>query len=360
MHEVYLARGLLATTAIEGNTLTEKEVEAFLHGKLKLPPSREYLKQEVSNILVGFRQILLSLKPGKPVPITPDTIKEFNRAVLNKLELEDDIVPGKIRQNSVGVGRYLGAPSQDCEYLVERLCEWLNSVDIPDGEEVIYGLIKCIIGHIYLAWIHPFGDGNGRTARLMEAKFLLEAGVPSPAAHLLSNHYNLTRTEYYRQLDRASQANDVMGFMEYAIRGFVDQLREQIEHIKSQQLTVSWVNYVHEKLSEKTPATRRQKAVLLAMTDKGVLKAPEIKQLSPAIAAEYATKTPKTISRDMNHLVRLELVEVSRAGYRARVDVMQAFLPKTKKALEMQQVHPAPVAPKPQLELGFEPQVEAA
>src|SRR5687768_9629363 len=59
LHQIYLARGLLATTAIEGNTLTVEEVEAFLDNKLKLPPSREYLKQEVGNVLAGFRQILV-------------------------------------------------------------------------------------------------------------------------------------------------------------------------------------------------------------------------------------------------------------------------------------------------------------
>lgn len=356
MHQVYLARGLLATTAIEGNTLTVEEVEAFLDNKLKLPPSREYLKQEVANIMSSFQVILDSLKPDRPqLPITTGEIQRFNKMVLHKLDHDDGVVPGEIRKNSVGVGRYLAAPAEDCEYLLQRLCEWLNSVPMPDGEEVIYGLIKSIIGHLYLAWIHPFGDGNGRTARLLEAKFLLEAGVPSAAVHLLSNHYNLTRTEYYRQLDRASKANDVLGFMQYAVRGFVEQLREQIEEIRAQQITVSWVNYIHETLRDKTPATRRQKELLIAMTGRGPLKANEIRQLTPGLAAHYAQKTPKTVSRDLNNLVRLKLVEPSKAGYEARVELMLAFLPKSKKALkDAQQVQAAKVEPKPpQLELGL-------
>jgi Fic family protein len=60
-------------------------------------------------------------------------------------------------------------------------------------------LMKAILTHLYIAWIHPFGDGNGRTARLAELQILLAAGMPMPASHLLSNHYNTTRTDLYRQ-----------------------------------------------------------------------------------------------------------------------------------------------------------------
>jgi hypothetical protein len=72
--------------------------------------------------------------------------------------------------------------------------------------DAVYAILKAMVAHLYLAWTHPFGDGNGRTARLIEFHILLSAGVPSPAAHLFSNHYNQTRAEYYRQLDRASKS----------------------------------------------------------------------------------------------------------------------------------------------------------
>jgi Fic family protein len=86
----------------------------------------------------------------------------------------------------------------------------------------VYAILKAVVAHLYLAWIHPFGDGNGRTARLVEFQILLSSGVPSPAAHLLSNHYNQTRSEYYRQLDRASKSGgELAPFIEYGARGFV-------------------------------------------------------------------------------------------------------------------------------------------
>ena len=66
---------------------------------------------------------------------------------------------------------------------------------------------------------HPFGDGNGRTGRLLELAILLEAGLPQPVCHLLSNHYNLTRASYYREPDRGSRTSDgIYGFIAYAWR----------------------------------------------------------------------------------------------------------------------------------------------
>ncbi len=361
LHRVYLARGLLATTAIEGNTLTEREVRDLIDGKLKLPPSRQYLADEIDNVLAACNGMLRDAKRGHRIPLSAKLIKEFDSLVLRGLNLDREIVPGEIRKHSVGVGSYRGAPAEDCDYLLDRLCEWLNSeFKATQGDEIVVGLIKSIVAHVYLAWIHPFGDGNGRTARLLEFKFLLEAGVPSAAAHLLSNHYNLTRSEYYRQLDRTSKSNgDLLPFIEYAVVGFVDQIREQIEKVQAQQFAVAWINYVHEKFgSQKSPSDRRQRDVVLAMaTREGFIKASDIKQLDAQIAAQYANKTPKTVSRDLNRLKKLRLVEVTAEGYRANTRITRAFLPVSiGNSTSQDQPAPEPSSEsKPQLELGLFP-----
>jgi hypothetical protein len=49
MHKLFLAKGALATTAIEGNTLSEQEVLGHIERRLKLPPSKEYLGQEIDH-----------------------------------------------------------------------------------------------------------------------------------------------------------------------------------------------------------------------------------------------------------------------------------------------------------------------
>jgi Fic family protein len=208
LYLVYLAKGALATTAIEGNTLSEQEVLNHLEGKLKLPPSREYLAQEIDNVVRGCNSILAEISSRRQPDLDRNRIEELNRIILNKLSLEEGVVPGEVRRHGVTVARYRGAPAEDCAYLLERLCQWLASPDFaPAGEFSIQtSILKAIVAHLYLAWIHPFGDGNGRTARLVEFQILICSGVPAPAAHLLSNHYNQTRTEYYRQLDHASRS----------------------------------------------------------------------------------------------------------------------------------------------------------
>src|SRR5919202_5399853 len=136
------------------------------------------------------------------------------------------------------------------EELLGELCEWLNGPDFTAPTEdwrVPYEIIKAALAHLYLAWVHPFGDGNGRTARLLEFRILLAAGVPSPATHLLSNHYNQTRSEYYRQLARTSESGgDVMPFIVYAVQGFLDGLREQLKTIRQQQFDDRWEQFVYE------------------------------------------------------------------------------------------------------------------
>ena len=57
LHLLYLAKGAGATTAIEGNSLIEKEVLRHLEGKLKMPLSKEYLTQEIDNIVTVCNQI---------------------------------------------------------------------------------------------------------------------------------------------------------------------------------------------------------------------------------------------------------------------------------------------------------------
>jgi len=186
LHRLYLAKGALATTAIEGNTLTEQEVLQHLEGKLKLPRSKEYLGQEIDNIVGACNRIGKRLAMGD-TGLTPKGLCEFNQWVLEKLPPEGKEVPGELRDYSVLVGNvYRGAPAQDCRPLLERYCEWLASEDFkaPRGMETAYAILKAIVAHLYFAWIHPFGNGNGRTARLVELQILLAAGVPPPTAHL--------------------------------------------------------------------------------------------------------------------------------------------------------------------------------
>lgn len=333
LHRVYLAKGARATTAIEGNTLSEEEVQARIDGDLELPPSKEYLGREIDNIVSVCNEILPRLlRDERARALSPDLIREYNARVLKDLSLDDGVVPGRLRTHSVGVGRYRGAPAEDCEHLLARLCEWLQSDSFRVPEHgIAIDIVKAVLAHLYLAWIHPFGDGNGRTARLMEFHILVAAGVPSPAAHLMSNHYNETRSEYYRQLDRASQSGgDILPFLQYALRGFVDQLAKQIEFIRDQQWDVTWRNYVHEQFKNATGAAVRQRHLVLdlsATRGSDWVAIAELPRVTARTAEAYARKTHKTLTRDLNALKKLNLIAIEDGKVRARRDIILAFLP---------------------------------
>jgi Fic family protein len=333
LHLIYLAKGALATTAIEGNTLSEREVIQRIEGKLQLPPSKEYLGQEIDNIVKACNLIAEELFKGTSSDICVADIKNYSKLVLENLTLDEGIVPGEIRTYSVGVARYRAAPHEDCEYLLERLCDWLNTGFKEPKEElkIAFGILKAIMAHLYLAWIHPFGDGNGRTARMIEFQALISSGVPSAAAHLLSNHYNATRTEYYRQLDQSSQSPDgEFSFIKYALRGFIDGLKSQLSEVKEQQLKVTWENYIHDMFREKdSPANTRRRLLILDLSEKKALvSAAKLREISPRVAAEYSRKTSKTLIRDIAKLQELDLIEISKGEVRAKREKILAFLPR--------------------------------
>jgi Fic family protein len=333
---VYLTKGALATTAIEGNTLTEEEARRVVDHQLKLPPSREYLGVEIRNVLAAYNEVKDELMADSSRPLRVQDLLRYNELILRGLEehLEDTVVPGQFRDYSVGVGGYRAAPARDLEYLVERLCEWLNSdeFDAPDDALELaapYAIIKAMFAHVYLAWIHPFGDGNGRTARLLELWVLLKAGFPAPVTQLLSNHYNATRSEYYRQLNRASQTGEVVAFLNYAAQGFVDHLREQLDTIWRQEFADRWEQYVYQVFGHgKTESARRRLKLVLDLSQQpGPVARAQLRRMTPDMVELYSGKTDKTLTRDLNALRELDLIRRVRAGWVPRNEVILGFKP---------------------------------
>ena len=331
LHNIYLAKGTLATAAIEGNTLSEEDALKRIEGKKDLPPSKEYLGQELDNIIEACNLIAKRLFDDGDNQLSSNKIKEFNALILDKLPAKDDVEPGKIRQHDVGVGRYKAVPHQDCEYLLDQYCDFINTqFNAPTGKEIVFGVIKAIFAHIYFALIHPFADGNGRTARLIELKILLSVGVPMPAAQLLNNHYNQTRNEYYRQLDMISKKNgDVIEFIEYAVQGYVDGLKEQLDIIRGYQFDVAWTNHIHKTFKDKdTPTNVRKRNLVLDLSKENSTPLHKINDVSPRIAGAYAGKDFRTILRDVNTLSAMGLIFKTIAGIRPKIQFINAFLPK--------------------------------
>lgn len=337
LNQVSLERGVHGTTAIEGNTLTQEQIHAIAERESKVPPSQAYQRQEVENLLRLFEDITHDCLANQgPPPLSPERLKDQHSRLMVGQPEKDDVAPGEFRTHNVMVGRYRGAPPEDCEYLVGRLCDWLNAeMAAPTGSDealrIPQAFVLAIVAHLHLAWIHPFGDGNGRISRLLEHELMLRAGIPVPAAHLLSDHYNKTRDRYYAALERTSRAEGypVEDFVHYAVEGLVDGLRDHIEKVQAMQMSIMWGSYVHERFrGMHTAAKARMRDVVLALPAEEWTRADDIIMLSKDINRAYQGKTSKTITRDLNELEQMDLVERRRGkGVRPRIEVMAAFLP---------------------------------
>ncbi len=332
LSQVFLAKGVHGTTAIEGNSLTEEQVRHRLAGGRPLPPTQEYLGQEVDNIVTGYNHLVAQLNAGVPHRLTPDDLSTLNRIVLEGLEIEEGVTPGEFRQGFVVVGDYRSPSAEHVRDLLERGCDWLNSGTWEQvyGGQFVLPILRAIMSHLYIAWVHPFGDGNGRTARLVEFDLLIRAGVPIASAHLLSDYYNRTRMRYYRALSDARQSP--IAFISYAVEGLREMLREQIAMIREFQYEVTWANYVYTSFrpGEDSRAARRQRAVLLALGEQAEpVPISAIATLTPTLAIMYGQVQPRTLTLDLGALHDAGLITVEQGAVRANLKLIRAFLPAT-------------------------------
>ncbi|MDE0498000.1 MAG: Fic family protein [Acidimicrobiaceae bacterium] len=337
LHRHALIRGAQATVAIEGNTLTVEQVASIYAGEFSAPQSRAYQEREVRNVLEAFERLDGMVMEDGNLHLSAELICETNRWVLDGVDPDAASAPGTIRSHSVVVGPYVGPPARDCWHLLERLAEWLDGDDFrpTSGESdenrdaFARTVLSALLAHLYIAWIHPFPDGNGRTARLLEYVILARSGmVPLAAANLMANHFNLTRDRYYARLAAASRERDVLGFLAYGIEGLVDGLVEHSAAVRAQHLGLAWQSYVAETMARfpTSPASERQRALVMALAPGEKVPRSDIAGLTPQLAQQYARTGPRTLARDLNRLEYAGLIDVSTEGISARVDLMSAFL----------------------------------
>ncbi|MCD6584669.1 MAG: Fic family protein [Desulfobacteraceae bacterium] len=330
-----LIKGAQATTAIEGNTLSEEEIEKLAEG-WTLPPSKEYLEIEVRNILEAFNFLLHEIvSGGKTQIITPEVIKDFHRMIGKNLGEHLDAVPGRFRQDNRVVGTYRAPDYKYVPELIEKLCRWLRKeFHYNDGQNFPTSVIQAMITHVYIEWIHPFGDGNGRTGRLLEFYILLRAGLPNIVSHILSNFYNQTRPEYYRQLDQARKNKNLTGFIKYAVRGFRDGLKENLTVIQESQFFIFWHYFIYEVFADvkytKKTAFKRKRDLILQMPINKEFDVDEILELTPIIAKTYATVNRATVLRDLKELQELNLLIKIGRKFQANTRILKSLMPSKK------------------------------
>ncbi len=333
--QVSLKKGAKATTAIEGNTLTDEEIDKIDKGT-KLRPSKEYQEIEVRNILEAQNKLLRKITIQNECKIISlKLLKLFNQLVGRNLGDHFDAIPGKLRKNDVVVGIKYRAPDyQDVESLLTKFCEWsIKEFHFEKGQTFADSKIQAIVSHVYIAWIHPFGDGNGRTARLLEFYIMLRSGTPDLASHLLSNFYYETRSEYYRHLEQSTKTGDLTDFIAYAIRGYGDGLQDILNKVQKNQFEIAWINYIHNTFQTNKVKgisefiNKRRRALILAIPLNKKLTIDEILNLNVEIVSTYKIKSRRTFMRDIKELIDLELLKNEDDLYRANIILLMKYFP---------------------------------
>ena len=348
LSQVYLRRGAWATAQIEGNPLTEVEVNQLLDQGTTAASTEKYQEQEILNVMKVLQGIEAEVSgrlfaPQSAIPLfelSEDWVKRINLQLLENLEVPDHVHPGVYRTVEVGVMRYRAAPVEDVPFLMDKFCSWINELivnaQVAEREQGAgFGfaclIIAAILAHLYFAWIHPFGDGNGRTARMIECAILAHSGlVPWISTNILSDYYNRTRDNYYQRLDAASDVNDLVGFVRYGIKGFLDQVTRQVNEVQNFQRQISWVSYIHEKYSgiQVNEKLRRQKNLALRLEEGSPKSVRNLISNDPYISKWYSTLSSKTLKRDLDELVKFGLVATQdRKTYEANVKAIDGFKP---------------------------------
>jgi len=227
-------RAVYGTTALEGNPLSEAEVSKQLEildqqgeQALQAPKlSREQI--QILNSSMAQAWVKNRFRPGKG-PLQVSDVLEIHRMVTNLSDMKDNL-PGKFRTFDVTVGSpeaggvHKGAPHARVPAFMNGFVDFINSRKMMEAEHPV---IRALLAHFFLVTIHPFGDGNGRVSRLVEAAILFQNGYNVHGFYGLSNYFYRHELEYKTSLQRccAQIPFDVTGILRFGLDGFAQELR---------------------------------------------------------------------------------------------------------------------------------------
>jgi len=221
-HET-LVRSAHHSTSIEGNPLSLEEVTDLIEGRDVTAHPRE--KREVLNYVevLDFIDRRYQNRPDKPV--TEDTILQLHRLVVRDILAEHEA--GYYRQVPVVVGipatgevRFRPPDWDEVPGQMANLTAWLNS---PQANELM-PVLHAGITHYEFVRIHPFVDGNGRTARALATLILYRRGFDTRRFFALEEYYNIDRPSYYDALAITDESGDLTEWLEYFVQGIAVEM----------------------------------------------------------------------------------------------------------------------------------------
>ena len=282
------------STHIEGTQLTLSEAQKILAGK------------PVKGVRPDDRQELLNYKDAmnfvseyldRKSEITEEMIRDIHRILVKDVR-GGSLEPGRYRriQNYVvnsltGEIIYTPPPSEDVPALMNEFVDWLN-----DEKDISPILMAGVAQHRFVD-IHPFLDGNGRTARVLCTLILYQNGYDFKRLFSLSEFYDKNRRQYYDSIQSVREMGmDTTVWLEYFVRGLKNQMLE----VKNKGEVAIRKEVVIER-AEMLNLNDRQRKILMYLLEEKRASVDEIGRMFDFVR--------RTIQRDLAKMVELGLIK---------------------------------------------------
>ncbi|MBI5399508.1 Fic family protein [Candidatus Saganbacteria bacterium] len=280
------------STSIEGNPLNLEQVKIIADGGKLV--AREKDKQEVINYLAALKSLE---KTAKDKVFSEKAILGIQKIITRNILSDKDC--GKYRQqmvyviNSFGQTVFTPPPVTAVPKLAADLIKWLNS---PAAQEINPVLAAGIV-HYELVRIHPFVDGNGRTARALATLILYQRNFDIKHFFALDDYYNENRQAYYDALQYIDpQTRDLTQWLEYFTEGVMVQmnkLRAKIDRLAREPIF----------------GQLKGRVILKERQWKALEQLQETKEITNLEYQKVSGITRETAKRDLAFLVKQNILE---------------------------------------------------
>jgi Fic family protein len=291
-----------SSTHIEGNGLSLEEVSKLAIGRNVSATRKD--KQEVLNYL----QVLSSLDDHIPKnEFTKEWLLNTHKAVVKKT-LNKPADEGSLRNRQVVVGyrdsdghivvTFTPPKTNEAPKLVKVFFDWLNNNETKKLNPVIVAGVT----HYEIVRIHPFIDGNGRTARIMATIIFLMTGFDTRRFFALDDYYDSDRLAYYDALKTVDPKTlDITKWLEY----FCEGVAFSVNRVKEKVLTLSGDKRVTGSL-EQVALTHRQMEIVEAISRTGKITSGQMQKMFKI--------TPQAIHKEIKKLIDIKVVKLTGAG----------------------------------------------
>lgn len=211
------------SNAIEGNTLTRQETAMVVDEGITVKGKSLVEHQEAINHAEAFDYIQ-TLLAKKRQELTAKDILDIHSIILNKI---DDTNKGKYRTVAVRLrGSETILPnSVKVPELMDEFIAWLQAETFDNPVKI------AVDAHYKLVSIHPFIDGNGRTARLLMNLILMQSGYPSAIVR------KEDRSEYINSLEKGQTKNDIADYYNLMLEAVDRSLDIYLEAVEPERVS---------------------------------------------------------------------------------------------------------------------------